>query len=214
MRFATEAWPLVLPPLAVGILLLVLSRYGGGTVSGTWGIVALILALAILLFFRDPARTPPANPLAVVSPADGKVIIAETLPDGQAHVAIFLSVLDVHVNRAPYCGKIETVTTRPGKYLNAGSPAAGEANARCEVTAATDHGLVRWRQVSGLIARKISCRVRPGDEVRTGERFGLIYFGSRMDVYLSARARLAVRPGDRVRAGESVIAEFTTETMP
>ena len=214
MKFAAEAWPLVMPPLLVGIVLLIVGRYvhtGGAT---GWGIAALGLALAVLLFFRDPDRTPPANPRAVVSPADGKVIGAETLPDGRQHVAIFLSVFDVHVNRVPFGGTVDRVTMVPGSYRHAGSAAAAEGNARCDVAATTAHGNVSWRQVSGLIARKISCRVRAGTQVRTGDRFGLIYFGSRMDVFMPSTAKLSVTPGARVVAGETVIAEFPTEEKP
>ncbi|MBI5059146.1 phosphatidylserine decarboxylase family protein [candidate division KSB1 bacterium] len=214
MRFASEAWPLVMPPLLVGILLIVLSRAVGSANSAIWGAVALVLAVSVLLFFRDPTRTSPGNSRAVVAPADGKVIVAEALADGRQHVAIFLSIFDVHVNRVPYGGTVARIVMQPGKYFHAGSPAAAEGNARCEVETTTDQGTVSWRQVSGLVARKISCRIRAGDAVRTGDRFGLIYFGSRMDVYMPAHARIAVQAGARVYAGATVIAEFPNEEKP
>jgi phosphatidylserine decarboxylase len=144
----------------------------------------------------------------VVSPADGKVIITETLPEGRKHVAIFLSVFDVHVNRVPIAGEAERVTVTPGAYFHAGSLRAAGENARVDVVAKSAFGPMAWRQVSGSIARKISCRLKSGDTFQTGQRFGLIYFGSRMDVFLPASAAITTVKGNRVRAGESVIATF------
>jgi phosphatidylserine decarboxylase len=147
-----------------------------------------------------------------LSPADGKVMLAETLPDGRRHVAIFLSVFNVHVNRAPVSGSILKVTRTPGTYFHAGTPQAS-GNARIEVEAESAYGPVQWQQMSGLVARKISCYLKPGDRVRAGDKYGLIYFGSRMDVYLPPAARLVTEPGRRVAAGETVIAEFSTEEL-
>lgn len=208
MSFARESIPLVLPVAALSLLAwlmaFVLAQPGW-----RWaGAVFCILAVAILLFFRDPERVVPQDPRAIVSPADGKVMTVETLPDGRNHVSIFLSVFDVHINRIPYGGTIRSVQMEPGTYLHAGSPGA-EGNAKCTITAQTDRGELSWRQVSGLIARKISCRIKMADQVRTGDRFGLIYFGSRMDVYYPAAAQSVVAPGDRVVAGETIVAKFT-----
>ena len=173
------------------------------------GFVLVLVSAVVLLFFRDPERTPPVDPGAVVAPADGKVIVSEILPDGCGHVAIFLSVLDVHINRAPFTSRVTRVLNRPGTYFHAGSSRAAEANARVEIEAESAHGPIAWRQLSGSIARKISCRVQPGDVLQTGQRFGLIYFGSRMDVFLPPTATLTSTAGMRVIAGESVIAKFS-----
>lgn len=196
------------PVVLVAILLIV-----AGILSGAHGVFWLGAAIAIfgfliLLFFRDPERRSPADPRAVVSPADGKVIVSETMADGRKHVAVFLSVFDVHVNRTPIAGEATRITVTPGAYFHAGSLRAGGENARVDVEAVSRFGSVSWRQVAGAIARKISCCLKPGQTFQAGERFGLIYFGSRMDVYLPASAELKISKGQRVLAGESVIATF------
>lgn len=210
MRFASEALAFVAPVAAVAAVLLAWGIWGRSGAALGWGIALGVVALALLAFFRDPARSAPAGEQLVLSPADGKVLLAETLPDGRKHVAIFLSVFDVHVNRAPVSGTVVEVVRTPGTYFHAGSERAG-GNARVDVRTQTSYGPVQWRQVSGLIARKISCSLKPGDRVRAGDRVGLIYFGSRMDVFLPPVAELATQPGRRVVAGESVIAQFPTE---
>lgn len=212
MKFASEAWLFVGPVLGVSAVFLV---WGGLRHSGAllgWGVAVLVIALAVLAFFRDPQRTVPAGDALVLSPADGKVMLAETLADGRQHVAIFLSVFNVHINRAPVTSTVAKVTRTAGTYFHAGTPQAG-GNARVDVEAESDFGPVQWRQVSGLIARKIACYLKPGDRVRAGEKYGLIYFGSRMDVYLPSAARLTTKPGRRVTAGETVIAQFSTEDV-
>jgi phosphatidylserine decarboxylase len=210
MRFASESLIIVGPVFALSALLAVWGLWGrSGVVVWSAASVAFI-GLVLLAFFRDPDRHSPAGEGWVVSPADGKVLAAETLADGRRHVKIFLSVLDVHVNRVPVSGTIQTVTRRAGSYFHAGS-ARAEGNARVDVEALSPYGPVGWRQVSGSIARKISCRLSTGDRVTCGDKFGLIYFGSRMDVYLPASATLRTQPGLRVRAGETVIAQFPNE---
>jgi len=135
-------------------------------------------------------------------------MVAEEMPDGRKHVAIFLSVFDVHVNRAPTACVVASVVHQAGQYFHAGSLKAERDNARVDVVAECPHGVVSWRQLSGAVARKISCRLAVGVTLQTGQRFGLIYFGSRMDVYLPAATELQVTVGTRVLAGESVIALF------
>jgi phosphatidylserine decarboxylase len=208
MGFAREAWPLVLPPLLIGIGCLWWSCGSNTTWLQILGWFLVALAIAILLFFRDPSRTPPADSVLVVSPADGVVVETTTLESGEKFVAIFLSVLDVHVNRSPYTGTVTKVTEKPGTYLHANSKDATTKNARIDVDIDTAHGPMRFSQVSGLIARKISCRVKPGDKLSTGERFGLIYFGSRMEILMPASAVIKTKVGERAVAGETVIASF------
>jgi phosphatidylserine decarboxylase len=209
MMFARESVPLVAPVAALGLLALVMSAVLSPPGWRVAGVTLLALAFLVLLFFRDPERTIPRDPQVIVSPADGKVISVEQLPDGRNHIAIFLSVFDVHINRVPCGGTIDSVTYIPGTYVHAGTPGA-EGNAQCVVTATTRHGALSWRQVSGWVARKISCRIKAGATVQTGDRFGLIYFGSRMDVYYPSSATALVKPGDRVQGGSSVIAKFNS----
>jgi phosphatidylserine decarboxylase len=134
--------------------------------------------------------------------------LSDTLQDGRRRVAIFMSVFNVHINRCPISGIIQKIDNKPGTYFNAATDDAAQNNARVDVFAKTQSGPVAWRQISGLIARKISCRLKPGDVVCAGDRFGLIYFGSRMEVYLPSSATLLAQPGEKVRAGETIIANL------
>jgi phosphatidylserine decarboxylase len=207
MKFASEAWMIVLPFFVLALLAAAWGWFGRGFPGYLTAVILAVVGCAVLLFFRDPTRRIPAGRGAVVSPADGKVLLSETLDDGRKHVAIFMSVFNVHVNRVPYSSEITRVIRTPGTYVHAGTEEAA-GNARVDVEARSEVGPLAWRQVSGLIARKISCRLKAGDRLQTGDRFGLIYFGSRMDVYLPAAAQLMVEPGQRVLAGESMIAQF------
>ncbi len=208
MGFAREAWALVLPPLLLGFGAIMVAK----PIAQNWlvpvGIVLCLLALGILMFFRDPERRPPSDSSCVVAPADGVVVEIETLPNGRKFVAIFLSVLNVHVNRSPYQGTVKSVTEKPGTYHHANSREGAAGNARVDIELESTHGLIRFSQLSGLVARKISCRAKVGDKLRTGERFGLIYFGSRMEIELPATAEVTVKIGQVATAGETVIAKF------
>jgi phosphatidylserine decarboxylase len=210
MRFAPEAFPIVAPFFGLALAALVWAGYGKSGVAVPLAVFCVFLGLVLLAFFRDPVRHTPVGSGLVVSPADGKVLTVETLPDGRKHVKIFLSVFNVHVNRVPVTCTVQTVSNIPGSYFHAGSERA-EGNARVDVEATSEYGSVAWRQVSGAIARKISCKLNGGERVKAGDRFGLIYFGSRMDVFLPASAVLKAEVGQNVLAGESVIAEFPKE---
>lgn len=179
------------------------------------GILILLAAFAIGMFFRDPERTSPAPADALLSAADGRVtgIGESALPDARGaeqyrRVSVFMSPLNVHVNRAPTGGEIAAVSHTPGEFRAAYSDSASEHNERNLIViadaAGRRHAIV---QVAGYLARRIVCRVRPGARVARGERVGVIMFGSRVDHYLPMEYRVAVRVGDRVRAGESVIGE-------
>ena len=198
---AIEGWPFILPAFALVLLCALLHWRGAGG-------AALVLALFITWFFRDPVRTIPADPETLVSPADGRVVEILTLPDGGAQISIFLSVFNVHVNRSPVAGEVVDVTRRPGKYLAAWKHEASSDNVQASVTVRTPRGDVRFVQITGLIARRIVCHLKPGSVVTRGERYGLIRFGSRMDIFLPPSAEPSVRIGDRVRGGSDVIARW------
>jgi phosphatidylserine decarboxylase len=205
MRFpiASEGWPFILPAFAVVLLCALLQwRAAAG--------VALVLALFVTWFFRDPTRTVPADPETLVSPADGRVIEIVAQPGGGTQISIFLSIFNVHVNRSPVAGEVVEVTRRPGKFLAAWKHEASSDNAQASVTVRTPRGDVRFVQITGLIARRIVCHLTPGSTVTRGERYGLIRFGSRVDIFLPPAAEPAVRVGDRVHGGSDVIARWRT----
>jgi phosphatidylserine decarboxylase len=201
--------PAGLPFVAGAVILAVIA----GAVAGWWfALPLLLLAVIFLYFFRDPERESPHHPDAVLSPADGKVLVAGPALPGIAppgawqQVSIFLSPLDVHINRIPASGKVTSVSYMPGRFLPAYRHDAATDNERSEIWIERDGQQVVARQIVGMLARRVVCRVRPGAEVRAGDRFGVMKFGSRMDVFVPVTAELCVREGDAVRGGETVIA--------
>ena len=180
------------------------------------GVVLLLLAGLITLFFRDPDRFVPSgvDPEAVLAPADGKVLHAgdpdpEAAPEGAWwQVSIFLSLFDVHVNRVPIGGRVVSVTHRRGRFLPAFHQRAADRNERTEVLVDHDGQSLIFRQVVGVLARRVVCRIEPGGEVAQGERFGIMKFGSRMDIFVPRSATLAVAVGQTVRRGETVLARL------
>lgn len=199
---AKEGWPFIFPPAAAACILAVVGRWAPASAASA-------LALAFLGFFRDPERRAPDVAGAVVAPADGKVMEVAYADDawvGSAvRVSIFLSPLDVHVNRAPVAASVTGVEYRAGKFLAAYKPEASEVNERCTLElAGQEH--VTVRQIAGVLARRIVCRVRIGDRVECGERYGLIRFGSRTDLFVPRASEIRVKVGDRVRGGETIMA--------
>jgi phosphatidylserine decarboxylase len=179
------------------------------TGSWAWGIAPVLLAVFFLWFFRDPRRTVPAGAGLIVSPGDG--LVTETVmiatPEGsRQRISIFLSVFDVHVNRSPIGGVLTGVRYRKGQYLNAMNPASADRNEQNVVTVRGEGIEVTFKQIAGLLARRIVFQPREGDAVERGQRVGLIKFGSRVDVLLPAEAALRVKVGDRVKGGSSVLA--------
>jgi phosphatidylserine decarboxylase len=185
----------------------------------------LVLPAGVAAFFRDPDRTPDHRQVdldEVLAPADGRVMYAgpaqdSVAPDGQwQQVSIFLSLFDVHINRTPYGGTVEEVTHRPGKWLAAYKFESATENERSEITVSDtvrgEERRVVFRQIVGLVARRVVTRVQPGDVLRAGQRIGLMKFGSRMDVFLPLHVELATTVGDRTVAGETVIARWPTPT--
>jgi len=174
------------------------------------GAAAGMGAAACLGFFRDPERTPPRLPGAVLAPADGKVIEVRDVEDpfvGPAtRVAVFLSPLDVHVNRAPLSGLIRDVERVPGAFVPAYRDDAAQVNERVRVCIEGVSARVAVTQVAGVVARRVVCRVRPGDRVQAGERFGMIRFGSRTDLVVPRTAAIQVRVGERTAGGLSIVA--------
>ena len=174
-----------------------------------WAILPCLLAVFFLWFFRDPERTIPQDPGAVVSPADGKVTDVSTVTVGnqqQTRVSIFLSVIDVHVNRSPIAGVVRDVRYQHGQFLNAMNAVCADKNEQNIVTMEGDGQRVVFKQIAGLLARRIVFYPKVGDRLERGQRVGLIKFGSRTDLLLDASARMNVKVGDRVKGGSSILA--------
>ena len=189
-------------------LLIVAALVAWTTGIWAWAIVPMLLAAFFLWFFRDPERLVPAGPGLVVSPGDGLVTetVAITTPDGpRQRISIFLSVFDVHVNRSPIGGVLSRVHYQKGEYLNAMNPASADRNEQNAVTVRGAGFEVTFKQIAGLLARRIVCNLKTGDRVERGQRMGLIKFGSRVDVLLPAEAELRVKAGDRVKGGSSIL---------
>jgi phosphatidylserine decarboxylase len=203
LPIALEGWPFIAVPLAVAMGL---AWIGWPRLAG----LAVLVALFMAFFFRDPERTAPQVTGAILAPADGKVVAVRPQVDdpfvgaGQ-RVSIFLSPLDVHVNRAPVAGLVVEVTYRRGRFRPAFEAEASEANEQTRIAIQGESVRVVVAQIAGVLARRVVCRVAAGDKLAAGERFGLIKFGSRTDVTMPRAVRLTVRPGDRVRAGETVL---------
>jgi phosphatidylserine decarboxylase len=204
MRIDPAGWPFILGGLAVALL----SWLTGGPIFGmAFGVVTL----CFLFFFRDPERHHNAPDSAVISPADGRVMVAGdptgTPPQGTARqISIFLSPMDVHVNRMPVTGRVTEVKYHPGRFLPAYRADAGDLNEYTEVTIDHEGQTVVARQIVGILARRIVCRAQEGDLVKAGSRFGVMKFGSRMDIFLPAGSTIHTEVGAKVVGGVTVIA--------
>src|SRR6202051_1978901 len=191
-----------LPLIAVAVVL-------GWLTRPAWAVIPCLLAMFFLWFFRDPERAIPQDADAVVSPGDGKVTDVSIVMVGnerQARISIFLSVFDVHVNRCPIAGVVREVRYQRGQFLNAMNQASAEQNEQNIVRVEGDGQVVVFKQIAGLLARRIVFHPKVGDRLERGQRVGLIKFGSRVDVLFDAAASLHVKVGDRVRGGASVLA--------
>jgi phosphatidylserine decarboxylase len=202
-----DAYYYALPLLAAAVLI-------GWLASPPWAVPPVLLAAFFLWFFRDPERTIPNEAGALVSPADGKVTdVSPVNSNGESRIriSIFLNVFDVHVNRSPIDGIIRDVRYQKGKFVNAMNAASAEQNEQNVVTVEGDSQIVVFKQIAGLLARRIVFNKRNGDRVERGERVGLIKFGSRVDVLLDGSASIEVKVGDRVKGGSSVLAHLRTQ---
>lgn len=212
MKIAPEGLPFIAIALAVALL--------GAFVSMRAFGVLMVAAFCVAAFFRDPPRTIPEGPGLVVSPADGKVVLIVPAPaghpagDGATQVSIFLSVFNVHINRAPIAGVIRDVAYNKGEFLPAFDDKASLRNEQNRAFIDGPEGRVGFTQIAGLIARRIVFRKKEGDTVARGEQVGLIRFGSRTDVFLPPGTTLEVKVGDRVSGGSSVIAKLPEKARP
>jgi phosphatidylserine decarboxylase len=199
-----DGYKFVAPPLVLGIVaVLLLWNWLGG--------VLIFLGLFVMFFFRDPERTSPPDPDAIVSPADGRImeVVEESLKEKPGRrISVFLSIFDVHVNRSPVAGRITAIEYRTGKFYAAMRGRASAENEQNAFTVQSDRGEVVFKQIAGWVARRIVCWKSVGDSVMRGERVGMIRFGSRVDIWLPAGVEILVRPGQHVAGGTSVLARW------
>lgn len=210
MRIHPDGWPFIAIAVALNGLLFVL--------AGFWGWLLVPVTLWCIAFFRDPERTTPAGQDLVISPADGVMLpVASTVPPAElgmgtapmTRLSIFMNVFNVHVNRVPADGAVTALAYRPGKFFNASFDKASEHNERMAVRLKTANGAeIAFVQIAGLVARRIRCDLTQGEQVRAGARFGIIQFGSRLDVYLPPATKVEVEKGQTVKAGETVLARM------
>lgn len=201
---AKEGYPYIIIFAATTIVALLL--------GGKWMvIVPFVITVFMFYFFRDPERQIPEGEGLFVSPADGKIILIkdvfekEHLKADVKEISIFMSPFNVHVNRAPCDGKIKNIQHNKGKFMAAYKDEASFKNENIEMTLKTKYGDILVRQVAGYVARRAVCRANAGDSLKRGERYGIIKFSSRLDVYLPKNTEIKVKLGDRVKAGETVI---------
>jgi len=208
MRIAKEGWPLILTAASLVLLALL---FGWKAI----GLVLVVLSVGVAAFFRDPERVIGSGDGLVVSPADRRVVAVAPVqgdglfPDAVTRISIFLSPLDVHINRAPVAGRINDVRYRAGKFLPAYDDDAARYNEQ-NALRIVDERERNWGvvQIAGILARRIVCRSKAGDLLARGERFGLIMFGSRTDIYLPQGCQIEATEGQRVKGGETVIGRF------
>jgi phosphatidylserine decarboxylase len=205
MRLDPAGWPFIGGALLVAVV-------SGAAISWLLATPFVALAAFFAFFFRDPDRSPPSDAKVVLSPADGRVLVAgpatpDAAPPGSwLQISIFLSPMDVHVNRIPASGRVTRVSYTPGRFLPAYRHDAATANERSEIWIDDEGQTIVARQIVGILARRVVCRVQAGAKVRAGDRFGIMKFGSRMDVFVPPTAEITVHVGQMVRGGETVIA--------
>jgi phosphatidylserine decarboxylase len=210
-----EGWLFVAIFAFLSILISLASQFGG------W--IGAILTAWCFYFFRNPKRVTPIREGLVISPADGKVVmIKDIVPpvefelgsDPFTRISVFLNIFDVHINRIPINGKIKKVLYHSGRFFNASLDKASEHNERNSIVLNTAFGDIAFIQIAGLIARRIRCDVMAGDDVVTGSQYGLIRFGSRMDIFIPKTINPLVCVGQRVIAGETILADFKSDELP
>jgi phosphatidylserine decarboxylase len=205
LRLDSAGLPFIGGALALAVL-------SGAAVGWMLAVPFAALGLFFAFFFRDPERVVPEAGHQVLSPADGRVLVAGAVQPGAAppgewqQISIFLSPMNVHVNRIPASGRVTRVDYKPGRFLPAYHDEAASTNERSEIWIDHDGETIVARQIVGILARRVVCRAQPGAQVRAGDRYGIMKFGSRMDIFVPTTARITVKIGDSVRGGETVIA--------
>lgn len=207
MKFAPEGYPFI---IFFGFVTLASAFFGGKFIVP----LPLILTLFMLYFFRDPERLIPDDKNVFVSPADGKVILIRDVHESKylhadvKEISIFMSPVNVHVNRAPCDGRVKMVKHNEGRFCAAYKDEASVCNENIEMVLGTEYGDILVRQVAGFLARRAVCRNKEGDILKRGERYGVIKFSSRVDMYIPGNTKIRIKAGEMVKAGETIIAEM------
>lgn len=209
---AKDAWMFIIPGIILIAFLIILATRFNSYVALGLSMFFAVLTLFVAFFFRDPERITPEEPLVLVSPADGTILSIDSLPNFQhingpaIKISIFLSVFNVHINRSPAAGVLDYVKYNPGEFFKAFEPKASEKNEQTELgmTTTSGHKIV-FKQIAGIIARRIVCQVNDNDTLAAGERIGLIRFGSRMDLIFPQDSKVSVSVGDKVVGGETIM---------
>ncbi len=207
LKFAPEGYPFIWLTAALTIAAFIF--------GGVWAAaLPLVLTLFVVYFFRDPERLVPEGDNIFVSPADGRILQIQTVTEEKflkstaIEISIFMSPLNVHVNRAPCAGVVESAVYTPGAFISAFKPEASIRNENIAMLLKGSSGSILVRQVAGAVARRVVCRARQGDTLKKGERYGIIKFSSRLDVYLPGNTEIKVKTGDSVKAGETIIGQL------
>ena len=198
----SDAYKFSIPAAALAIVFFVLGL-------PCWGLLFCILTLFICFFFRNPHREIPQGENLIVSPADGKVVKIAQAPEGPRTISIFLNIFNVHVTRSPIAGKLESLEYKRGKFKVAFDEEASRVNEQNIVTIAGQSIRVEVRQIAGLIARRVICWTKPNQSLERGELFGLIRFGSRVDITVPAEVKIVTKVGDHVKGGSSILGEHS-----
>lgn len=203
-----------MPTLVISLILFAAWAYSSESIILSSAAIFFLLSLFFVFFFRDPERKAPSGENLILSSADGKVILIKPFENQDfvgkkgTRVSVFMSVFDVHVNRAPVSGKIKYFKYNPGKFHPAFKDKASSENEQTELGLENERGKIILKQIAGIIARRIVCKVKPGDLVKAGQRFGMIKFGSRVDLFLPENVEIKVELNQKVKAGETIIGVF------
>lgn len=209
-----EGFKFLIPALAIVLILFVVGAYISNGIVLVFAVILLLISFFLVFFFRDPERKIPNGENLILSSADGRVILIRPFENSEfmgkegTLVSVFMSVFNVHINRVPVSGRVRYVKYNPGKFFPAFKDKASSENEQTELGLENEHGRIILKQIAGIIARRIVCKVRAGDKVQAGQRLGMIQFGSRVDLFLPEDVEIKVKLSQKVRAGETIIGIF------